>query len=59
MNTNQRILFVKRPSGWVDESCFALESCPEPVVGPQDVLVQALYLSTDPYLRGRMNEGKS
>lgn len=56
---NSRILFVKRPTGWVDPSCFALESCPEPVIGPQDVLVQALYLSTDPYLRGRMNEGPS
>ncbi len=56
---NTRILFVKRPVGWVDESCFAIEQGPEPVAGPQDVLVQALYLSTDPYLRGRMNDGPS
>ncbi len=56
---NTRILFVKRPTGWVDESCFALDQCAEPIVGPEDVLVQALYLSTDPYLRGRMNAGTS
>ena len=56
---NTRVLLVKRPVGWVDESCFKIEACAEPVVGPQDVLVQALYLSTDPYLRGRMNEGPS
>lgn len=56
---NQQILFVKRPIGWVDESCFALQPCEEPVAGPQDVLVQAIYLSLDPYLRGRMNEGPS
>lgn len=41
LTVNSRILFVKRPTGWVDPSCFALESCPEPVIGPQDVLVQA------------------
>ena len=56
---NQHILFVKRPVGWPDASCFRLESCPEPACGPEDVVVEALYLSLDPYLRGRMNEGPS
>lgn len=56
---NTRVLLVKRPVGWVDPSCFAVESCAEPACGAQDVLLQALYLSTDPYLRGRMNAGTS
>lgn len=56
---NTRVLFVKRPTGWVDPSCFAIDHALEPDIGPQDVRVQALYLSTDPYLRGRMNEGPS
>lgn len=56
---NTRIVFVKRPIGWVDESCFRIESCPEPTCGPGDVVVQAVWLSLDPYLRGRMNEGAS
>ncbi|NLD68924.1 MAG: NADP-dependent oxidoreductase [Limnobacter sp.] len=56
---NIRVLFVRRPVGWVDESCFRIESCDEPACGPGDVLVQALWLSLDPYLRGRMNEGSS
>lgn len=56
---NTRIILARRPDGWVDESCFALERCEEPTVGPESVLVQAIYLSTDPYLRGRMNEGQS
>ena len=56
---NTRIVFTKRPVGWVDETCFAIESVADPIVGPEDVLVQAIYLSTDPYLRGRMNEGPS
>jgi NADPH-dependent curcumin reductase CurA len=56
---NQRIVLSRRPVGWVDESCFRIESCAEPECGPEDVLLQALYLSTDPYLRGRMNAGPS
>jgi NADPH-dependent curcumin reductase CurA len=56
---NQRIVLAQRPSGWVDESCFALEACAEPSVGPEDVLLESIYLSTDPYLRGRMNAGPS
>jgi hypothetical protein len=56
---NQRIVLARRPSGWVDESCFALEDCAEPTLGAEDVLLEAIYLSTDPYLRGRMNAGPS
>jgi NADPH-dependent curcumin reductase CurA len=56
---NSRVILTRRPVGWVEPSCFALEDCPEPVAEPGDVIVQAVYLSTDPYLRGRMNEGPS
>jgi NADPH-dependent curcumin reductase CurA len=56
---NTRILLARRPVGWVDESCFRIEPAPEPACGPEDVLVQAVWLSLDPYLRGRMNEGTS
>jgi NADPH-dependent curcumin reductase CurA len=56
---NTRIVLARRPVGWVEESCFAFEDCPEPQAGPGDVVVQAIYLSTDPYLRGRMNDGPS
>lgn len=56
---NQHILLAKRPVGWPDASCFRQEACPEPVCGPQDVVVEAVWLSLDPYLRGRMNEGPS
>lgn len=57
--TNTRILLARRPVGWVDTDCFRLEACPEPDCGPEDVLVEAVWLSLDPYLRGRMNEGPS
>jgi NADPH-dependent curcumin reductase CurA len=57
--TNTHVLLVERPVGWVDESCFAIEACEEPACGPEDVVVQAVWLSLDPYLRGRMNAGAS
>ena len=56
---NTHIVLTQRPSGWVDESCFAVQDCAEPVCGPGDVLLESIYLSTDPYLRGRMNAGPS
>jgi len=56
---NTQVLLAKRPVGWVDESCFRIEDRPEPACGPGDVLVQAVWLSLDPYLRGRMNAGPS
>ena len=56
---NTQILLVKRPVGWVEPSCFRVEACPEPECGPGDVVVESVYLSLDPYLRGRMNEGPS
>lgn len=56
---NTRIVLARRPVGWVDEDCFALEATPEPDLPPEGVLLQAVYLSLDPYLRGRMNEGPS
>ena len=36
---NTRIVLARRPVGWVDESCFAVEACAEPACGPGDVLV--------------------
>lgn len=56
---NTRIVLARRPVGWVDEACLAIEDCPEPELAPEGVLLQAVYLSLDPYLRGRMNEGPS
>ena len=51
---NRRIYFVKRPDGPVTPACYAVRD--EPVPEPQDgdVLVRNIYLSCDPYMRGRM-----
>lgn len=55
MASNTRILFVKRPVGAVDESCFEVDEQAVPEPGPGEVLVRNIYLSCDPYLRGRMD----
>ena len=56
---NVQVRLARRPRGWVTLEDFELTegAVPEPAAG--QVLVQNLFLSVDPYMRGRMNEGKS
>lgn len=56
---NLRVLLASRPTGWVSEDNFRVESVPVPQPRDGEVLVKNAYLSLDPYMRGRMNEGKS
>lgn len=59
--SNQQILFKSRPDGFPTESNFELveSEISQDLAGSQNVLVQLLDLSVDPYLRARMNAGKS
>src|SRR3954447_6952943 len=52
---NRQITLAQRPVGMPKESDFQLKesTVPRPVGG--EVLVQSLYLSVDPYMRGRLN----
>jgi NADPH-dependent curcumin reductase CurA len=50
---------VARPQGWPKPEDFALREVPPAEPGPGQVLVRNLYLSVDPYMRGRMNDVKS
>lgn len=59
MPMNQRIVLASRPTGWVGEENFRLESVETPPLADGQVLVRNHWLSLDPYMRGRMNEGKS
>lgn len=56
---NRRIVLAQRPQGQPTPDCFRLEqsAIPQPQAG--EVLLRTLYLSLDPYMRGRMNEGPS
>lgn len=63
MNTtptsNLRILLTSRPSGVPTRDNFTVESVPVSVPGDGEVLLRTIYLSLDPYMRGRMNDAKS
>jgi NADPH-dependent curcumin reductase CurA len=56
---NQRIVLASRPKGWVTPENFRLEKAPLPVAGEGEVVVKNLWLSLDPYMRGRISEAKS
>ncbi len=56
---NTRIVLAARPSGEPDASHFRLERLPVPAPGPGQVLLRNRYLSLDPYMRGRMDAGRS
>jgi NADPH-dependent curcumin reductase len=57
--TNQRVVLASRPVGPVSESNFRVEAAPLPKPADGEVLVRNLWLSLDPYMRGRMSEAKS
>jgi len=56
---NRRVVLASRPTGWVSEDNFRLETAPLPKPGEGEVLVKNLWLSLDPYMRGRMSDAKS
>ena len=57
--SNKKIVLASRPSGWVTEANFRLETAAVPQPKAGEVLVKNLWLSLDPYMRGRMNDVKS
>ncbi len=57
--TNQQILLASRPSGEPTAANFKQVEVPLKQPGEGGVLVRHHYMSLDPYMRGRMNEGKS
>jgi len=56
---NKRFVLASRPSGEPSAQNFRLEDAPLPALQDGEVLVRHHYLSLDPYMRGRMSEGKS
>ncbi len=59
MAKNKQFVLASRPTGWVEPSNFKLVEGDIPKPGPGEVLVRNLWLSLDPYMRGRMNAVKS
>ena len=56
---NVKITLASRPSGAPVPDNFRLERAAAPEPGEGELLLQILYLSLDPYMRGRMDDAKS
>jgi NADPH-dependent curcumin reductase CurA len=57
--THRRVVLVRRPPAEPALSDFRIEEAPVPLPGPGQVLVRVIYLSLDPYMRGRMRDAAS
>lgn len=57
--TNRRILLASRPDGAPTADNFRFEDGPVSEPSEGEVLLKILYLSLDPYMRGRMSAAKS
>ena len=53
---NRKITLAGRPAGWPSESDFKLVEAEAPRPAEGEALVEMLYVSVDPYQRGRMRE---
>lgn len=58
-NINRRIVLAERPVGLPDENTLKLDEAEVPQAGDGQMLLRTVYLSLDPYMRGRMNDTKS
>jgi NADPH-dependent curcumin reductase CurA len=57
--TNRRIVLSSRPVGAPNLTNFRMESSALPEMASGQILLRTLYLSLDPYMRGRMSEAPS
>lgn len=58
-DTTRAITLASRPSGRPTEANFELVELPLPALEDGQVLVRNVWMSVDPYMRGRMNDVKS
>ena len=59
MPINHRIVLNSRPVGAPTPENFRIEEAPIAAPATGEVLLRTLYLSLDPYMRGRMSDGPS
>src|SRR5262249_13679889 len=58
-SVNRQILLRSRPEGAASLDNFELTETPTPEPSEGEVLMRIVYLSLDPYMRGRMSAAKS
>src|SRR4051794_11585016 len=59
MTATREIHLAARPEGWPTSETFRFVDVELPDPGPGEALVRNLYVSVDPYMRGRMNDVRS
>ncbi|MCR9885197.1 NADP-dependent oxidoreductase [Vibrio alginolyticus] len=57
--TNRRIVLASRPHGAPTQENFRLEEVTKPTPKEGEMLLRTVYLSLDPYMRGRMSDAES
>ncbi len=58
MAQGKRVVLASRPVGEPKPSDFRIEEYAVPTPGAGEVLLRTIWLSLDPYMRGRMSEGR-
>ncbi|MEM7123910.1 MAG: NADP-dependent oxidoreductase [Pseudomonadota bacterium] len=58
-NSNRQLVLKEYPVGAPGPEHFDLVEAPMPEPGPGEVLVRGIYLTVDPYMRGRLRPGPS
>lgn len=58
-NRNQQVVLKRRPTGSPTKDDFEIADGPIPVQAEGEALVRGIYLSLDPYMRGRISSARS
>ncbi|GAA3698044.1 NADP-dependent oxidoreductase [Oceanisphaera sediminis] len=58
-NSNRRLILASRPVGAPTAANFALQETTVPEIGHGQLLLRTVFMSLDPYMRGRMSDAKS
>ncbi|MBW3696048.1 NADP-dependent oxidoreductase [Vibrio sp. T187] len=56
---NRRVVLASRPVGAPTQENFRIEEANIPQIGEGEMLLRSVYLSLDPYMRGRMSDAAS
>ncbi len=59
MTISTRLLLARRPEGEPTDDCFEIAQHELPALEDGQVLLRVVYLSLDPYMRGRMSDAPS
>jgi NADPH-dependent curcumin reductase CurA len=57
--TSKQIILASRPKGMPGLESFVFEEYELPIINEGELLLQSMFISVDPYMRGRMNDVKS